>query len=415
MIPAIAASESVEFAAGDADKYDVTSVPVGEINRRANDLGESLEIEKIPRAVHPFADHLLEQGTLEDDVRGATTSTSRRNVPNLVFGISTPGPLDRRDGAKKAFIGKTESSTPAPVPVSRLGGSQFVMDDGDDRYQRMTPAGDGPPEFASVLDGEDGEPTIPKDEYIRIRTRTGHQLLMSNTEDLIYIGNSKGTTWIEMTSDGKIDIYAEDSVSVHTKQDFNLYADRDINMECGRNFNLKVADRHQTEVGGDWNLIVEGDGNIAITGDQNTGITGDHKITTVGDYNLNTYGDNNFESGGDTNVLSGGDMKLTAGGSGSFGAADLTFSGASIDLNGPAAPTAGSASSALPPTPLSTFDLPIIDPASADWTGDRYNSGDTLTTIIARVPMHEPWPHHENLDPLNFKPDMTDREGSGPA
>jgi hypothetical protein len=30
-----------------------------------------------------------------------------------------------------------------------------------------------------------------------------------------------------------------------------------------------------------------------------------------------------------------------------------------------------------------------------------------------RIPMHEPWPSHENKDPLSFKPELTDREQAG--
>ena len=29
---------------------------------------------------------------------------------------------------------------------------------------------------------------------------------------------------------------------------------------------------------------------------------------------------------------------------------------------------------------------------------------------MLRIPSHEPWPHHENLDPVSFKSDVTDRE-----
>ena len=36
--------------------------------------------------------------------------------------------------------------------------------------------------------------------------------------------------------------------------------------------------------------------------------------------------------------------------------------------------------------------------------------GASIESIMMRVPMHEPWPHHENLDPLNFTPPKTDRE-----
>ena len=246
MVPAIATSSNVEFAEGEAEFYDTASVPVAEVNRRAyaDDLENNTEIDKVNKPVHPFAQHLREEGTLEDDIRGVSNSTSRRNVPSSVYGILTPGPLDRRPGAKKSFIGKTQSQSPAPVPVSRLGGSQFVMDDGEDRYQRRTNASEGPPDYADLLNGDSGEPEIPADEYIRLRTRTGHQLLLHNSEDLIYIGNSRGTSWIELSSDGKIDIFAEDSVSIHTKQDFNFYADRDFNFEAGRNINMKASAVH---------------------------------------------------------------------------------------------------------------------------------------------------------------------------
>ena len=429
MVPGIAASRSVAFAEGEQEKYDTGFVPVAEANRRANSLEENTEIDKIKRAVHPIADHFLEEGLLEDDVRGVTYSTSRRNVPSSVYGISTPGPLDRRNGAKKTFIGKSDSQSPVPVPVSRLGGSQFVMDDGDDRYQRRTTAGEGGYDYADTLDGDAGEPTIPSDEYIRLRTRTGHQLLLHTSEDLIYIGNSRGTSWIEMTSDGKIDIFAEDSISIHTKQDFNFYADRDFNIEVGRNFNLKVAERHQTEVGTDKILLVDGNNNIIVVGNRDTTIEGNETdsfvgdfntvvggstlITTAGDYDNNTAGAIKLMAGGDTDINVGGDMKMTSGGDASLGGANITMTGGAINLNGPAAPTAAEATPATPATPpeaLPVFENVVVDPAQANWIGDRYDPGSPLESIMKRIPMHEPWPNHENLDPLSVKPDITDRE-----
>ena len=410
MVPAIAGSDAVEFAEGDAEYYDVDTVPVAELNRRANDLGEGMEVDKVAKAVHPFADHLREEGLLEDDVRGVSKSTARRNVPSSVYGISTPGPLDRRDGAKKSFIGKTQTQSPTPVPVSRLGGTQFVMDDGDDRFRRRTNASEGGYDYADILGGDTGEPDIPKDEYVRLRTRTGHQILMHTSEDLIYIGNSRGTSWIEMTSDGKIDIFAEDSISIHTKQDFNFYADRDINMEAGRNFNLKVAERHQTEIGGDKICIVNGNVAIQVDGTQDETIAGAHAQSFESTWDV-TVGDQvNMTIGGGLDVNTSGDNKLTSGGNMEIGAANTTISGGSINLNGPAAAEAGSATAATPPEPLPVFENVVIDPNQAEWTSDRYDTMSPLESIMKRIPMHEPWPDHENLDPLSVKPDMTDRE-----
>lgn len=232
-------------------------VPVAEYNKKAIDHcpADTTKIKKVP---HPMETVLSNQGLLQDDTRGITTSSARRETPSAVFGISTPGPLDKRPGAKKGKAGKAEHQI-AGAFVSRLGGTTFVMDDGDDKFLRKTPAKSGPPQYVSVEQGETGgDPTIPHNELVRIRTRTGHQILMHNSEDLIYITNSRGTTWVELTSDGKIDIYANDSISLHTKNDLNITADRDINLTAVRNLNVNV--------GGNTNLTTTGATNIRSGG-----------------------------------------------------------------------------------------------------------------------------------------------------
>ena len=234
MVPGIAATKY--YDSDTATLTDNERLPVGEYNKLW-DTGTEVDATKVKKPEHPFASVLDTQGLIKDDVRGVTTSSARRELPSSVFGISTPGPLDKQDGAKKGKVGK--AGYEVDTFVSRLGGTTFVMDDGDANFLRKKSAGEGPPEYASVEQDEtDGDPTIPHNELVRIRTRTGHQILMHNSEDLIYIGNSKGTTWIELTSNGKIDIFATDSISIRTKADFNFYADRDINFEAKRNVNI---------------------------------------------------------------------------------------------------------------------------------------------------------------------------------
>lgn len=227
-------------------------VPVAEYNKIAQ--ASTLDPTQIKKPASPLQDILLEQGLLKDDIRGITTSSARREVPSAVFGISTPGPIDKNPGAKKGRFGKSEHRV-AHGFVSRLGGSSFVMDDGDDKFLRKTPASEGPPEYAAVEQGEtDGKPDILHNELVRIRTRTGHQILLHNSEDLIYIGNARGTTWIELTSNGKIDIYAEDSISMHTKGDFNVTADKNINLTAAANINLKAGTNSNFTAGSNTNI-----------------------------------------------------------------------------------------------------------------------------------------------------------------
>jgi len=249
-----------------ATKYNVDGreerVPVAEYNKVVR--GSTQDPTKILKVESPFSKTLDDQGLLRDDVRGITTSSARRETPSTVFGISTPGPVDKRSGAKRGKIGKLEHQIPNAF-VSRLGGSSFVMDDGDDKFLRKKSPSKGPPEYAKVeLKETDGDVTRPHNELVRIRTRTGHQILLHNSEDLIYIGNARGTAWIELTSDGKIDIFADDSINIRTKQDLNLYCDRDFNLEVGRNFNTKVKGEMHTNVLQDQINVVEGDQKIEI-------------------------------------------------------------------------------------------------------------------------------------------------------
>lgn len=275
MTPGIAATEQVVEGGPRA--------PVAEYNKKVNSSVSDPTMIKKPK--HPLAQVLEDQGLLEDDIRGITTSSARRETPSMVFGISTPGPLDTRPGAKTGKIGKKEWVIDNAF-VSRLGGSTFVMDDGDDKYLRKTPASEGPPEYAAVEQGEtDGNRTIPHNELIRLRTRTGHQILLHNSEDLIYIGNARGTTWIELTSDGKIDIYAKDSISVHTENDLNFTADRDINFTANNNINFNAANNIFAQAATNIEIKAGADGKITTAATLN--LKSDHHIETSGRIDMN--------------------------------------------------------------------------------------------------------------------------------
>jgi hypothetical protein len=412
MVPAIASSKNIDYAQADRQKYEPNvGLPVAEVNRAANvAVGANISAAKKP--VHPVAETYLTQGLLMDDIRGPSTSTPRRNLPGSVFGISTPGPIDPL--GKKAYIGKKESKSETQVPVSRLGGTTFVMDDGDSRFQRKTPASEGPMMYADLDNNEKGDPSVLASEYFRIRTRTGHQILLHNSEDLIYIGNARGTTWIELTSNGKIDIFAEDSISIHTKNDLNIRADRDINMEAKRNINIKTLEgRVQTEVATDLiNIVTKDvkeyikgsyhqtvDTNVfsKVLGDTNSTVDGKIKISSTGTISLKTSVDLRLQAGTNTNIKSAGKHVEEA---------------ARIEMNCDPAASAEVATVSVKPTVLSTFNLAVIDD-TLTWKDTQYKSQETVLSIMKRIPMHEPWADHEHLDPTKVTPEKTDRDVTG--
>jgi hypothetical protein len=413
-------------------KTTAERVPVAEYNREAN--GSTLDATAITKPATPQEVLLNNQGLIYDDIRGITTSSARRETPSMVFGISTPGPFDKQDGAPSGGVG-TDKGKIDNKKVSHLGGSSFVMDDGDDKFIRKTAPTDGPPDYEALEQlpkgaTPTGDQTRPHNELIRLKTRTGHQILLHNSEDIIYITNSRGTAWVELSSDGKIDIYSEDSITMRTKADLNIRAERDINLEAGRNINMKAtadyskaspsdavgqildangndSGRIQIESAFNYNLLVGANANIQTmkykdssgndaTGNLDLTVVGNTKITISKDFDLNTTGHNWLTAGKTTEINSGGNHIETA---------------PAIHMNGP---TANTALTTTPAKVLPTFnvtDITVADPTAAVLS---YQTTDNpIVSIMKRLTTHEPFPFHENLDPVNLKIDKLDREVTG--
>ncbi len=184
-------------------KYGSKNVPSGELNRNRQGALENGNYESLPKPIHPFAETLLKQGLSADDVRGNTSSSARRETPSQVFGISTPGRKDT--GTTKVNVGTKDSG--ARDHVTRGTGHTFVMDDG-------------------AIDGTN--------QLTRLRTASGHQLLMHDTEGVVYIANGSGNSYIEMQTNGRIDVYSGvGGINLRTEGDFNLHSDSNINMHAG--------------------------------------------------------------------------------------------------------------------------------------------------------------------------------------
>ena len=186
--------------------------------------------------------------------------------------------------------------------------------------------------------------------------------------DRIYIGNAKGTSWVELSSDGKVDVYAEDSISFHTKNDFNLTADRDITMEAGGNINIKASGQTTAEKDTKGKIQIESASKTSLVVGEGT------YITTTGNLEVNSTGETKITSGGGSHINSGGNHLETA---------------PEIHMNGPAAGIA------IQAVELPTHKLP---------------GHEDLPILAQRSPQHEPWTQHENLNPVAFKSALTDRD-----
>lgn len=323
-------------------------LPAGEYNKKIT-KPQTNNVIKYKRPVNDdFVNQLLEQGLVEDDIRGITSSSAQREFPSAVIGISSPGPVDKRGGAPQGEVGLKESK--ATVPVSRLGSSSFVIDDGDDKLIRKGKPADTPYEYINKEASEKGgDVTIPHNELIRFRTRSGAQVLLHTSEDLIYINNSRGTAWIEISSNGKIDIYAQDSISLHSENDINFIADRDINFEAARNINMIVNENIYQSAPKNWEVLVGIDGKITCRNNLETHATNETKITSLNNSHINSKNQH------------------------------IETAPVAIHMNGP---TAAVATEAI------------------------------KSKFPKRVPQHEPWEGHENWNPPEAEPPKTEAVAS---
>lgn len=188
---------------------------------------------------------------------------------------------------------------------------------------------------------------------IKLRSSSGHLLLMDDTNERIYVATNRGDSWIEMDSNGNIDVFSNRRISMRAKNDINFTTDetfrvkakKGIHMYSGNNTgqdnlesvpadgeiriqaendlhivtnaNLRqyslaktifeVGDDMCTSVGGSKFTQVQLDINwITNSGDLNTTITGNLNETVFGNVNRFAYGNNQNNSIGNSEFLSFG-------------------------------------------------------------------------------------------------------------
>ena len=332
MVPAIGATKNFIVANQSQAAYfaGATQLPVTEINSSdptfINDP-RYFETNKPVQSVQ--AAILFQQGLIGDNKRGPIASTSQRETPSQVFGISTPGrPIYAGGKTQEEIVKNTDSILPQDAKViGRMGGHTLVMDDG-------------------AVDGSD--------QLVRIRTGKGHQITMSDSGEFFYITHANGQTWLEFGKEGTVDVFSTNSINLRTQGDINIHADKNINMYAGENFNVHARK----------NFVIEAE----LDGIISTG-----RLATL--YSKQAIG-----------IKADGQLALESKAKGSWGASQLVFKGATIDLNGPAAATVTA------PTPITTTKL--AETTFAANNGWKVEPG-TLTSIVTRAPTHEPYPFHD--------------------
>jgi hypothetical protein len=333
-VPAGAASSAnFEFDNKNQETYfdGASRLPVTEININNEAVYNDPRFYDSTKPVHSYvAQALFQQGLIKDIERGTITSSSQRETPSSVFGISTPGlpifqggmkPNDIRQKLNEGSIKPSDARV-----IGRVGGHSLVMDDGN-------------------LEGDNA--------LIRLRTTKGHQITMSDTGNFFYIIHANGQTWLEFGVEGTVDVFSTNSINLRTNGDINLHADRDINMYAGRNLKMKSKEA----------MEIESVTSISMTAQ-----------TDISIYSKATIG-----------VKADGTLALDSKGGSWNGNQSLVFKGGAIDLNGPA-PT--------PVTTPNPITKTILDDTKFSTAKGWQVDAGKLESIVSRAPTHEPYPYH---------------------
>lgn len=333
MVPAIGASTAYQADNNIQKPYfnGATQIPVIEINDNNLAIAGNPKFYDQTKPVHSYvAGQMIQQGLIKDIIRGPITSSSQRESPSAVFGISTPGRAIYQGGLSEVDIKKRLDAGTVKIEdarvVGRRGGHSIIMDDGN-------------------LQGYDN--------LIRIRTSKGHQITMSDDGDCFYITHANGQSWIELGSEGTVDVFSTNSVNVRTKGEINLHADKTINMYAGDSINIKSG-------------VVKAEGGSKLE--------------------LISSGTMNISSTLAINVASDGTLALSSKAAGGWTAgAILALKGTIIDLNG------GLPIPTVKATPIPNVQLPdTVFKTNIGWEVEQGK----ITTIVSRAPTHEPYPYH---------------------
>ena len=328
MIPAIGATDNIVTNKGEADSYGgAKQLPVSNLNTNNKALNDPTKFLTAPKPVHSYAAAILsQQGLIRDTVRGPITSSALRESPSRVgWGVNTPGRPIYQGGYTDSTIEKNLDKPDASLKVvSRRTGHSIVMDDGD---------------------------TTGKDQLIRLRTSLGHQILMSDDGQTLFIIHANGQSYIELGKEGTIDMYATNSVNIRTQGDLNLHADRNININAKKDLNIQAD-----------NIKINVEKDIAFRNGAN------FSGYTLGKYTIKVQGA----------------MSMGTSGEGSYASAnDMYINGSRINLN------TGATANPPPEVPK----IPIV--AHTDTLFDKVKGWAAvpgyLLSIVSRAPAHSPW------------------------
>ncbi len=206
----------------------------------------------------------------------------------------------------------------------------------------------------------------PQFSRLRLKTAEGNQVIFDDANERIYVSTSVGNTWIEMDKDGHVHIYGSKSISMRAGKDINMYADGDINLEADKGVNIR-ANSNDIKMSAQQSIQVKANKSILMSAcdifDMSSETT--LKIASQSDMDILSTASMKISTTNSLDVKAGGKGVIQTNDLGINGGSAVKISAGRVDLNGPHAGTAATASEASCPV---NADSPSIVPGFEPWT-----------------------------------------------
>ncbi|MDE1830666.1 MAG: hypothetical protein KGI25_10130, partial [Thaumarchaeota archaeon] len=167
----------------------------------------------------------------------------------------------------------------------------------------------------------------PENCRIRLRTTSGHTVILDDTNERIYVATANGNNWVEMDQDGSIDVYSSRRVSIHAAMDVNIKTEGTFRVTASQGIHLIS--------GGDVRVTSGGDTQLSSTGQTNVQANGDISVQTQGSLQVLSGSSLNLTASSDINLLANGQGAFTSGSTLNFGAiGSVIIGGAAVEIDG---------------------------------------------------------------------------------
>lgn len=127
---------------------------------------------------------------------------------------------------------------------------------------------------------------------IKLRTTSGHMILMDDTNERIYISTARGNNWIELDQAGNIDLFTSGNFSVHAEKDMNFTSDKSIKMYAKEAIHIKSEDKIKIQSDKSMNLKSNTDINIKAIENMTTHVGIDYMLQS--DNLMDIFANNNL-------------------------------------------------------------------------------------------------------------------------